>query len=122
MAGFFKINNSVLPTPSSCGYVLSSLQDDQSGRTQNGTAIVNEVAQKVKLSPKWSALSWKDACELAQAMKVKNSKVYLTYPDIAEGGYVTKQFYTGDFSAEYGECWRDGKEMVKDISCDFIEI
>lgn len=117
----FKINGVAISSPTSCTWGLSDLSSDESGRsTRDGSMQKDIIAQKRTLNFTWDILSWSEASKLANFCKNKGAAVMLTYPDIMAGTYLTKRFYTGDMSAEYG-LW--GKnQYVKNITCSFIEM
>lgn len=119
---FLLVDNLVLPAPLSCSYQLIDLSSDKSGRNPlTGENYKDIIAQKRKLSCKWSAMPVKKASELAQKMKMRGTTVQLTYFDIAECGYVTRTFTTGDFVCDYLRGWTSTRKYVNNISCDFIE-
>lgn len=119
----FKINGIEISSPTACSWQLSDLSSDESGRsTRDGSMSKDIIAQKRTLNFTWTMLSWAEASKLANFCKNKGVAVMLSYPDVMAGSYITKRFYTGDMSADYG-LWDDHKnQYVTNISCSFIEM
>lgn len=118
----FKINGIAISSPDSCSWLLSDLSSDESGRSaRDGSMSKDIIAQKRTLSFTWSQLKWEEASKLAQLCKNAGVVVRLTYPDIMAGKYITKRFYTGDMSAQYG-LWKYTEQYVTNITCSFIEM
>ena len=118
---FWAFNGTPIKTPQSATWGLQDISSEDSGRTNDGLMHNNVVAQKRKLTVKWGPMVWAEAAIITRYCKNKGSQIALTYPDIMAGGMLTKQFYTGDCTAEYHE-WHGLVTIVKGISCDFIEI
>ena len=118
---FFAISGIALKTPQSCTWGLQDISSEDSGRTNDGLMHNNVVAQKRKLSVKWGPCTWAEATKITGFCKNKGSQLSVTYPDLLTGSMITKQFYTGDCTADYHE-WHGQTALVKGISCDFIEI
>lgn len=116
---FFKINGITVKTPQSCTWSLQDLWSDDSGKTLDGVMHKDTVAQKRKLTCKWGAMTWSECSVIANFMKNRGVMVQLTYPDILQGEYITKTFYTGDMTVPYFD-W--SRELVESASCDFIEV
>lgn len=120
---FMKVNNVEIHSPASCTWKLADLSSEESGRsTRNGLMQKDVVARKRTLACTWNAMSWKEAHGLTQFFKNRGIIVAVTYPDIMEGCYITKRFYTGDISAKYA-LWDEVNQrfIVSDVTCDFIE-
>lgn len=111
-----------MKTPSESTWSLQDLSSDNSGRDLTGTMHKDTVAQKRKITCKWSTLTWGECQTLAQMMKKdKQTVVSLYYPDIMTGDYITKSFYTGDMNVDYYN-WSGTEKICRNISCDFIEV
>lgn len=117
----FKINGIVIASPTSVSWSMADLSSSESGRsTRNGKMTKDVIAQKRTLSFVWTNLSWEEAVKIANFCKKSGVVISLTYPDIAEGKNITRQFYTGDLKGDYGVC---GKKIIaKSLSNDFIEM
>lgn len=122
MTDIFKINGVSIASPVSCSWQLSDLSSDESGRsTRDGSMSKDIIAQKRTLNFTWNQLTWSEASKLANFCKNKGVVVQLTYPDVMANCYITKRFYTGDMSADYG-LWDYKNQYVTNISCSFIEM
>lgn len=122
MGEFLKVNGNEIETPESCTYSLLDLSSEKSGRNSlTGENYKDIIAQKRKLTCRWNSLPVEQAHQLAQAMKMSGATVQVTYFDIAEFAYLTKEFTTGDFTCSYLSGWTSTRRFVGDISCNFIE-
>ena len=118
---FWAFDGVPVKAPQSATWGLQDISSEDSGRTNDGMMHNNVVAQKRKLTAKWGPCTWAEAHIITAKCKTKGHQIALTYPDNEAGGMMTKQFYTGDCTAEYHE-WHGNVARVKGISCDFIEI
>lgn len=105
------VNGTAIPYPDMpLKWSLNDISSEDSGRDLNGLMDKDEVAKKVTLDCTWSFRSASDTSRLLRAVK-PHTFVDLCYPDPMEGGYTTKNFYTGDVNCELtvgdtGEmCW-----------------
>lgn len=104
---------------------INDVSSPDSGRTQdaNCTMQKSRLAQKRKLSLKWTNPSLADVSAI---LKMTNPVYfYVRYLDAMEGGFVTKQFYSGDKSAPYRIISipdpQGNKTTVSTLSFDIIE-
>ena len=122
MQDMFKVNGIKLPSPTLCSYKLADLSSDESGRsTYTGAMQKDIISQKRTLSCRWDRLTWEEAATLAGLCKYSGVTVRVTYPDLSDGCYNTRSFYTGDFEADYGY-WTDREHWVTNVACHFIEV
>lgn len=119
---FFKINGVAMPSPTLCGFLLTDLSSEESGRSsRTGKAYKDLVAQKRTLSPRWDRLHISEVNLIGQFFKRRGVLINVTYPDFIEG-VVTKEFYTGDFSFDY-DLWHGNNDYyVSNVSCKCIEV
>lgn len=117
----FKINGTVITSPVSMSWSFADLSSSESGRsTRTGAMTKDIISQKRTLGFSWSNLSFEEAVSITKYCKKSGVAVSLTYPDIAEGKVITRQFYTGDLKSNY--CTAGNSLIVKSLSCDFIEM
>lgn len=115
-----KINDTILKTPADVTWSLQDLSSPDTGRTLDGVMHKDRVAQKVKLTCKWPAMSTVDASTLLKAVNA-SVNFQLTYFDVQENANRTATFYVGDRSAPY--LWiREDSKMVENVAFDFIEV
>lgn len=120
MYQILQIGSTVIKTPAAVTWSLQDLSSPDTGRTLDGIMHKDRVAQKVKLTCKWPAMSTADASILLKAVNA-NVNFQLTYFDVQENGNRTATFYVGDRTAPY--LWiREDSKMVENISFDFIEV
>lgn len=119
---FIALNGDEIKTPASCTWSLADESSSESGRsTQDGKMHKDVIAQKRILKIKWGRCTWEEAMRIANYCKNKGTEIEVTYPDIMEGGMVTKTFYTGDITVPY-DVWYGDTTKVSSVSCDFIEV
>ena len=99
MAKEIKVNGVTMPCPSKCDWGLQDISASDSGRVEdpNATMYKNRIAQKVKLSLEWVAVSDADAATILTAFNPEYINV--TYHDPMANATQTKEFYTGDRTA-----------------------
>lgn len=118
----FKINNIDVAPPVQCDWSYADLSSDESGRsTRTGAMSKDIIAQKHTLNLTWGYLTFAEASKIAQLCKKKGAALYLTYPDVIVGKYVTGRFYTGDLSGGYN-VFKDDEIYVMNMTCSFIEM
>lgn len=116
-----RVNGVPIKCPSTFSYGLQDISASNAGRTQDSVMHKERVAQKVKISLVWNGLTWSETSTL---MRIFNPEyITVTYPDMLQGTYVTKQFYTGDKEAPV-KWWFDtaGKKIIETLSFDIIEV
>lgn len=114
-----KVDDKLLPCPSSFTWGLQDVSASDSGRTQDALMHKNRVAQKRKLSIGWNAPDWEDTCAIIQA--VNPEYIQVEYPDPLSGNkHEVRTFYVGDRSAPF-KCWWIGNQRMEGVSFDFIE-
>lgn len=115
-----KVNGTVIKTPSEVTWAQQDISSPNSGRDRAGTMHKDRVAQKVKLSCKWSAMPTSEASLLLRNV---NSQVnfQLTYFDVMRNGVRTSKFYVGDRTVPYAWLWGDDN-TVQNVAFDFIEV
>lgn len=113
------INGVKIRTPSSFQWGLQDLSSENSGRTQDGIAHKDRIAQKRKLSCGWNGIRREDAAVILQAV---NADIFMeiTYPDAMSGKDETRTFYVGDRTAQM-HSWTVDNKLYNSISFDFIE-
>lgn len=114
-----KIDGTLVPTPSSLGWGIMSLDTEDSGRTLDGKMHIDEVATKEKLEPVWNGLGVFDT-KLILQLVVPKRFVNVTYPSPYTGTEVTKRFYTGDKSSPF-QSWTSNNKTFTSLSFSFIE-
>ncbi len=80
---------------------LNDICSPDTGRTQDANCSMqkNRLAQKRKLTLSWKNPSLENASKI---LKMTNSVYfYVRYLDVMEGGFITKQFYSGDKSSPF---------------------
>jgi hypothetical protein len=114
-----KINGTTIKTPSSFQWSLQDLSSEDSGRTLDGVAHKDIIAQKRKLDCGWSGLTSEETSTILQT--VNTSAIFkVTYPDAMSGTNETRKFYVGDRSAPV-MMWTADKKIYSSLSFNFIE-
>lgn len=117
----FKINNTVIPTPSEYGFDIEDLSSEASGRTLDGVMHKDVVATKDYYTCTWKHLSLSDAAELLNLVDGK-TKVQFTYIDPRHPSAVrTNYFYVGKRSGKANNL-NNSKNAWKDVTFQFIRI
>jgi hypothetical protein len=119
LAQILAVNGITLKTPASVTYGLQDISGPDAGRSLDGVAHTDFVAQKVKLTCKWAAMPAAEASVLLRNVDGQNFR--LTYFDIKRNAMRTATFYVGDRSAEVGQLLPD-QQIVKNVSFNFIEV
>ena len=114
-----KINGTTIPTPSSLGWGIMSLDSEDSGRTLDGKMHIDKISDKEKLEPSWNGLNIHDTSLILQLV-VPNRFVNVTYLSPYTGTEVTKKFYTGDKSSPFYSYTNDNATFTT-LSFSFIE-
>lgn len=123
MEEFLKINGVPITAPASCSYELSEIVSSDSGRTtRTGKTRKDCIAQKRTLKCRWNAMPVKEASLLATAMKDRGVIVEVTFFDVMQCKYLTRQFTTGNFTCDYLQGFTKTRKFVGSISCDFTEV
>lgn len=121
MAKSLVVNGVTMPCPSKFEYGIQDVSASDSGRVEdeNATMYKNRIAQKVKISLEWVAVSDADAATILNAFDPEYFTV--TYHDPKANSVVTKTFYSGDKTAPY-YWWVDNRGFsFTNISFNIIE-
>lgn len=121
MAKDLKVNGVTMPCPSKFSWGLQDVSSSDSGRVEdtNATMYKNRIAQKVKISLEWKAVSDADAATILNAFNPEYFNV--TYHDPKANAVVTKEFYRGDAEAP-AYWWVDTSEFTYEtISFNIVE-
>lgn len=111
-----KINNTVIPTPST--YTVSINDISKAERNAKGEMVIERIAIKRKLELSWNYLTQSQLAGLLE----KVSAVFFTieYPDPQDGTLKTGTFYCGDRSSGAID-YSNGLVRWKDIKFNLIE-
>lgn len=113
-----KINNVVIPQPSTMKYNRIDYDSEDSFRSMSGEMIRDRIATKVKLECTWNYLTQDDAHKLLDA--VKCTFFHVQYIDPFENKWVDKVMYVGDRTLPYYNVI-DGVIAFTGTSMNFIE-
>ena len=117
----FKIDGTIIPTPSEYGFDIEDLSSEKSGRTLDGVMHKDVVSVKDYYTCTWKKLSWNDTADLLALVngktKVKLTYVDPRYPDQTLQNY----FYIGKRSGKANNLLNP-KNTWKDITFQFIRI
>lgn len=117
----FKIDNTVIPTPTEYGFDIEDLSSEKSGRTLDGVMHKDVVAVKDYYTCVWKHLSWTEVSSLLELVdgktKIKLKYVDPRYPERILENY----FYVGKRSGKVNNL-NDPKNTWKDITLQFIRI
>lgn len=122
MANFpLKINNINIPCPSSFEVTVQDFQSDDTGRSADGTMMIDVIATKRQINMGWNYL---EANMIHSLMSIFNgSDSYsVHYPDVEMGKWVTKQFYVGDRQYNIKRVKENGEIVYDGISVTLVEI
>lgn len=116
-----KFNGVDVRTPTSFNWDMEDILSGESGRsTNNGRSNVDIIAQKRKISYKWSDPSTEEVSSILQLINQKGI-VNITYPDAMSGIYETRDFKTIKRGAPFRDL-RVGARVFSELSLDFEEI
>ena len=115
---FWKVDNQVMPVPSTWVYGVSDVSMGESGRTDNALMHKNRVAQKRKIQVGYRAITDEVAHTVMAA--INPEYIQVNYYDILDGQRETRTFYVGDRSAPF-KIWNDGKHLLETLTFDLIE-
>lgn len=113
-----KINNIVVPQPSTMKYNRIDYDSEDSFRSMSGDMVRDRIATKVKLECTWNYLTQDDAHKLLDA--VKCTFFHVQYIDPFENKWVDKVMYVGDRTLPYYNVI-DGVIAFTGTSMNFIE-
>ena len=117
----FKVDGTVIPTPSEYGFDIEDLSSEQSGRTLDGVMHKDVVAVKDYYTLTWKKLSWSDTAALLKLVNGK-TKVRLTYYDPRKPNKpLVNDFYIGKRSGKANNL-NNPTNTWKDITFQFIRI
>lgn len=116
----------ISPDPSDMSVVIQDVSSADSGRaarTATMTKIV--VARKRTIHLSWNNPTQAEARAIMTALRSGSNPVYcsVTYDgDPEASGTQTKNFYYGDISAAFQQCWVAGRKRYSKLSFDLIEV
>ena len=113
-----KINNIVVPQPSTMKYNRIDYDSEDSFRSMSGDMVRDRIATKVKLECTWNYLTQDEAHKLLDA--VKCTFFHVQYIDPFENKWVDKVMYVGDRTLPYYNVI-DGVIAFTGTSMNFIE-
>lgn len=117
----FKIDGTIIPTPTEYGFDIEDLSSENSGRTLDGVMHKDVVAVKDYYTCVWKHLGWSEAAALLALVNGK-TKVSLTYVDPRYPNTVkVNDFYIGKRSGKANNL-RNSKNTWKDVTFQFIRI
>ena len=113
-----KINDVVVPQPSTMKYNRIDYDSEDSFRSMSGEMIRDRIATKVKLECTWNYLTQEDAYKLLNA--VKCTYFHVQFIDPFENKWVDKVMYVGDRTLPFYNVI-DGVIAFTGTSMNFIE-
>lgn len=105
--------------PSSLRWKKSDISGEDAGRTQDTRMHKNRVGEKRTLSLGWVNLTKMEIHAILKAFAPEY--VFVTYWDPLDGSDATREFYTGDMTADV-KWWAYGRERYSTLSFDIIEV
>ena len=117
----FKINGTIIPTPSEYTFDIEDLSSEKSGRTLDGVMHKDVVAVKDIYTRTWKKLGWIEAADLLALVNGK-TKITLTYIDPRTPNQVkVNQFYVGKRQGKANNL-NNPNNTWKDVTFQFIRI
>ncbi len=111
--------------PSAITWGLQDISAADAGRVQdaNTTMYKDRIGQKRKLQLTWTNPTFAQASAIVQAFNPEY--VFVRYKDPLDGGWVTREFYTGDKTSPFKEIAlsdaQGTRTVMSTLSFDIIE-
>lgn len=119
MVGVHQNNMVAVRTPSEMTWGFQRVSSPEAGRTEDAKMHVEQKATKIKIHLGWTGLSPQEAHNIASHFV--HEYIYVRYWDILANDFVTKRFYTGDWSAPF-KVWSVKDKRFASFSFDIIEV
>ena len=120
-AQYFRItvNGVALPCPSKYQWGWQRVSAAESGRTESGLMLVNQVTVKRKIELEWAAND--NLAEVSKILKAfRPQYISVRYFDFMDNQWETRIFYTGDMQVPL-KCWFNYNQSVENIAFNIIE-
>jgi hypothetical protein len=115
---FWKVDDQVMPCPSTWVWGLQDVSLGESGRTDDALMHKNRVAQKRKIQVGYNGITDENAHIVLAS--INPEYIQVNYYDLLDGKRETRTFYVGDRSAPF-KWWFDGKHIIESLTFNLIE-
>lgn len=118
MEQMITVDGVVIKAPASLNWGLYDVSAPDAGNDIEGTMFKARIGQKRKLELTWKGLKKAQITPILQAFNPEY--VDITYFDPLDGALTTRNFYTGDRSADVA-FWVENREIYGTLSLNVIQ-
>lgn len=112
------VDGSEVKDPSVFEWGLQDISSSDAGRTDDTIMHKNRVGQKRKIKLAWNNPTPSETAAILQAFNPEY--IMMTYPDAMSGLNETREFYTGDRSAQM-RAWTSRYKRYTQVGFDIVE-